>query len=291
MRTTTTARDLVARLQDAGPPLICGVVNVTPDSFSDGGRFFGHQAAVEHALRLVEEGADVIDVGGESTRPGSRRPSECEELDRVLPVIAEVVGRTGCAVSVDTSSPAVMSAAADAGAVMVNDVRGLREPGAVEAVASHAMTVCISHMSGEPGTMQLAPAYHDVVAEVATYLAERAAACVRAGVEPSSIVLDPGFGFGKTLEHNLTLLSGLRGLNALGFPVMAGISRKSMLGEITGRPVEERLPGSLAAGLVAAENGARMLRVHDVAATRDVLAVWEAVRVTTPVRRPVGVAS
>ncbi|MER6936148.1 dihydropteroate synthase [Nocardioides sp. NPDC000441] len=278
MRSTTTAGDLAARLQDSGMPLVCGVVNVTPDSFSDGGRFFARSAAVEHALRLVEEGADVIDIGGESTRPGSRRPNEHEELDRVLPVVAEVVERTGCAVSVDTSRPAVMNAAVDAGAVMVNDVRGLREPGALEAVASRGVTVCVSHMSGEPGTMQLAPAYDDVVADVASYLADRAAACVRAGVEPSSIVLDPGFGFGKTLKHNLTLLSGLGDLTALGFPVMAGISRKSMLGEITGRPVDERLPASLAAGLVAAENGARMLRVHDVSATRDALAVWEAVR-------------
>ncbi|MER6942221.1 dihydropteroate synthase, partial [Nocardioides sp. NPDC000441] len=186
--------------------------------------------------------------------------------------------------------PAVMNAAVDAGAVMVNDVRGLREPGVLEAVASRGVTVCVSHMSGEPGTMQLAPAYNDVVADVANYLADRAAVCVRAGVELSSIVVDPGFGFGKTLQHNLALISGLRRLAALGFPVMAGISRKSMLGEITGRPVDERLPASLAAGLVAAENGARMIRVHDVSATRDALAVWEAVRGISD-RAPAGVAS
>lgn len=276
--TAHAARDLVTRLHDNGPPLICGIVNVTPDSFSDGGRFYAPCDAVTYALRLVQDGADMIDVGGESTRPGSRRPSEAEEIDRVAPVVTEVVARTGCPVSVDTSRPGVMVAAAEAGAAMINDVRGLRAPGGVEAVSASGVAVCVAHMQGEPGTMQDAPSYDDVVTDVSVYLLERAAACERAGVPRAAIVLDPGFGFGKTLEHNLELLAHLGHIAAPGYAVMAGLSRKSMLGAITGRPVDQRLPSSLAAALLAVQRGARIVRVHDVAATRDVLAVWGAAR-------------
>ena len=274
--TRPAARDLVARLHDDGPPLICGIVNVTPDSFSDGGRFHTPCDAVAHALRLVREGADVIDVGGESTRPGSLRPSEAEEIDRVVPVVTELVARTRCPVSVDTSRPRVMVAAAEAGAAMVNDVRGLRVAGAVEAVSANGLAVTVSHMQGEPGTMQEAPEYDDVVTDVSRYLLERADACERAGVPRAAIVLDPGFGFGKTLEHNLDLLANLDRIVAPGYAVMAGLSRKAMLGSVTGRPVGERLPSSLAAALLAVQGGARVVRVHDVAATRDVLEVWRA---------------
>ncbi len=273
-----SARDFVARLHDDGPPLVCGIVNVTPDSFSDGGRFHATCDAVTYALRLVREGADMIDVGGESTRPGSRRPSEAEEIDRVAPVATELVARTACPVSVDTSRPGVMVAAAEAGAAMINDVRGLRAPGAVEAVSANGLAVSVAHMQGEPETMQDAPNYDDVVTDVSGYLLERAAACERASVPRAAIVLDPGFGFGKTLEHNLELLANLRHIVVPGYAVMVGLSRKSMLGAITGRPVDRRLPSSLAAALLAEQGGARIVRVHDVAATRDVLEVWGAAR-------------
>lgn len=266
---------LVRRIHDEGPPLVCGIVNVTPDSFSDGGRFVGREAALRQGLLLVEEGADLVDVGGESTRPGARPVSEQEEIDRVATVIGELVERTGCPVSVDTSRPAVMLAAVEAGAAMVNDVRGLPVPGAVEAVAASGVAVCISHMQGEPATMQQGPAYDDVVREVSTYLLGRAAVCERAGVPRGHIVLDPGFGFGKTLAHNLQLLAALEDV-AAPFPLMAGLSRKGMLGALTGRAVEDRLPASVAAALIAAQRGARILRVHDVGPTRDAIAVWTA---------------
>jgi dihydropteroate synthase len=273
-----TVRDLVVRLHDDRPPLICGIVNVTPDSFSDGGRYHDPDDAVAYALRLVREGADMIDVGGESTRPGSRRPSEAEEIDRVVSVVTQIVTRTGRPVSVDTSRPGVMVAAAEAGAAMINDVRGLRAPGAVEAVSASGVAVSVAHMQGEPETMQDAPHYVDVVTDVSDYLLERAATCERAGVPSSAIVLDPGFGFGKTLEHNLELLANLGHIVASGYAVMAGLSRKSMLGAITGRPVDQRLSSSVAAALLAVQAGARIVRVHDVAATRDVLEVWGAAR-------------
>ncbi|WP_406033178.1 dihydropteroate synthase [Nocardioides sp. NBC_00163] len=270
---------LVRRIHDDGPPLVCGIVNVTPDSFSDGGRFTTQAAAVRHGLLLVEEGADLIDVGGESTRPGARAIGEQEEIDRVVPVIADLVDRTACPVSVDTSSPAVMLAAAEAGASMVNDVRGLRRPGAMESVAASGVAVCISHMQGEPATMQDDPAYDDVVAEVSAYLVGQAEICERAGTPRHAIVLDPGFGFGKTLPHNLQLLASLADV-APSYPLMAGLSRKGMLGVLTGRAVGDRMVASVAAALVAAQRGARILRVHDVGPTRDAIAVWTAVRGT-----------
>ena len=223
-----------------------GVLNVTPDSFSDGGRFFSLDAAVEQGVRMAEEGAALIDVGGESTRPGSEAVSEAQELRRVLPVIERLRAATGAVISVDTSKPAVMRAAAAAGAGLVNDVRALRTPGALEAAVASGCAVCLMHMQGEPRTMQLAPHYLDVMGEVRAFLAARAAACRSAGLAAERLVVDPGFGFGKTVEHNLTLLRRLRELAADGRPVLVGLSRKSMLGTLTRRPPAERLAGSVA---------------------------------------------
>jgi dihydropteroate synthase len=247
-----------------------GVVNVTPDSFSDGGRFLDREAAIAHARRLAEEGADLIDIGGESTRPGAQPLSEAEEMDRVLPVLEEL--RELC-VSVDTRRPAVMKAAIASGASMINDVQALQAPDALDAVRGADCAVCLMHMKGEPATMQREPHYDDVVAEVKAFLAGRAAAAEAAGVARARIVVDPGFGFGKTVEHNLVLLTKLRELSDR--PMAVGLSRKSTLGKLTGRPVGERLAGSLTMALLALEGGATILRVHDVKETRDVIAVWE----------------
>ena len=252
-----------------------GVVNVTPDSFSDGGRFFDTRAAIDHARRLSEEGADILDIGGESTRPGAAPVSEADELARVLPVLEKL---SGFCVSVDTRRPMVMKAALAAGASMINDVRALAEPYAHEAVASTGCAVCLMHMKGTPATMQHEPRYDDVVAEVKGFLKEAVRKARFAGIGADRIVVDPGFGFGKTPEHNLTLLRSLRKFEDLGVPVLAGLSRKSTIGRITGRPVEERLAGSLAMALLAIEQGAKILRVHDVKETKDVIAVWQAVR-------------
>ncbi|MGY1642730.1 dihydropteroate synthase [Geodermatophilus sp. SYSU D00703] len=273
---TGTASPL-SRVLGAGRPLVCGILNVTPDSFSDGGRFDDLGRAVEHGCRLAEEGADLIDVGGESTRPGSRPPSLGEELDRVVPVVEALARRTPVPLSVDTSRPEVMREAVAAGTSMVNDVRALQRPGALEAAAELGVPVCLMHMQRSPETMQEAPRYRDVVAEVRTFLAQRMVACLDAGVRPEHLVVDPGFGFGKTLSHNVALLTSLDAFTGLGVPVMVGLSRKSVLGRLTGRPVGDRLPGSLAAALVAVQRGASVLRVHDVAATRDVLTVLDAV--------------
>ena len=253
-----------------------GIVNVTPDSFSDGGRLTDAQAAIGHALKLREEGADILDVGGESTRPGSTAVPADEEIRRVLPVI-EALARRGCVVSVDTRKPEVMRAALAAGAAMVNDVMALRAPGAMEAVAGSDAAVCLMHMQGDPQTMQQAPAYADVVREVEQFLAGRADACMAAGIRRERLVIDPGFGFGKALEHNLALLARLDRLAASGLPVLAGLSRKSMLGALTGRPVDQREFAGVAAHLAAVARGARLLRIHNVAAMRDALAVWNAV--------------
>jgi dihydropteroate synthase len=258
-------------------PLVMGVVNVTPDSFSDGGRFFDRDAAVAHARRLIEEGADILDIGGESTRPGAAPVSEADEIKRILPVM-EALSDVEIPVSVDTRRPAVMKAALAAGASMINDVRALAEPYAHEAVAATGCAVCLMHMKGEPATMQREPRYDDVVAEVKRFLAEAARKARFAGIGSDRIVIDPGFGFGKTVEHNLTLLRELRQIADLGFPVLAGLSRKSTIGRITGRPMEERLAGSLAMALLAVERGAKIVRVHEVRETRDVIAVWQAVQ-------------
>jgi dihydropteroate synthase len=258
-------------------PLVMGVVNVTPDSFYDGGRHASTAAAIAHARRLADEGADLLDIGGESSRPGSDAVSLDDELARVLPVL-DGLHDLALPIAVDTTKPAVMRAAIAAGAAMINDITALAASGAIDAVAASDAAVCLMHMRGEPKTMQADPAYADVVAEVREFLAARAGACVAAGIARDRIAVDPGFGFGKTVEHNLALLRELGAIAALGFPVLAGWSRKSSLGRITGRGPEERLAASLAAALIAAQHGARIVRVHDVAATRDVLAVLAAVQ-------------
>jgi dihydropteroate synthase len=257
-------------------PLVAGILNVTPDSFSDGGRFLEPARALAHARRLAAEGADLIDVGGESTRPGAEPVSAGEEHDRVIGIV-ETLAREGIVVSVDTRKPAVMQAAIAAGAAMINDVCALTAPGALAACAASGVGVCLVHMRGEPPTMQEAPAYADVVAEVREFLLARAQACLAAGIARERIVLDPGFGFGKTLAHNLQLLRALPELVATGFPIMAGLSRKSALGLLTGRAADERLPASLAAALAAVARGASIVRVHDVRETVDALKVWSAV--------------
>ena len=254
-----------------------GVVNVTPDSFSDGGRSFAPGDAVAHARRLVDEGAAIVDLGAESSRPGAASVAEAEELRRLLPVLEGLQG-LAVPISVDTRRPNVMRAALGAGASMINDIDALAARGALDAVAASDCAVCLMHKKGDPETMQHDPRYADVVAEVRDYLEARIAACEAAGIARARIVADPGFGFGKTVEHNLSLLARLAELGRLGVPLVAGLSRKSTLGRITGRPVGGRLAASLAAALLAAQGGARILRVHDVAETCDALALWEAVR-------------
>jgi len=255
-----------------------GILNVTPDSFSDGGAFFDPAAALDHARAMVAEGADLIDVGGESTRPGAAPVELEDELRRVIPLIETLASELSVPISADTSKPQVMEAAVRAGAGMINDVRALGAPGALEAARGLGVPVCLMHMRGEPRTMQAAPHYGDVVKEVRAYLASRVDACLVAGIPRKRLIVDPGFGFGKTLDHNLALLSRLGEIGDLGLPMLVGLSRKSMLGAITGRAVGERLPASLAAALLAVERGASILRVHDVAATVDVLKVREAMR-------------
>jgi len=264
-------------------PLVMGVLNVTPDSFSDGGRFLDPGAALAHAQQMIADGADLIDVGGESTRPGAPSTPGAVELERVVPLI-EKLASFGVPISADTRKPAVMRAAIAAGASMVNDVQAARAPGALESIAGAAQPValCLMHMRGEPATMQQAPAYDDVVAEVKAFLAERARACEAAGVARERIVVDPGFGFGKTVAHNLALLRALPELVALGYPVLAGLSRKAtigaLIGQERGRGIGDRLAGSVAAALAAVARGAAIVRVHDVRETVDALKVWRAVQ-------------
>lgn len=262
---------------DLDAPVVMGVLNVTPDSFSDGGDCVGLEAALAHAMQLADEGAAIIDVGGESTRPGAAPVSADEELRRVIPVIGHLARRLPVPVSVDTSKPEVMRAAIAAGASMVNDVRALRCPGALEAVAGTGVAICLMHMQGEPGTMQSAPRYTDVLAEVRDFLRGRVQRCVEAGISVSRLVIDPGFGFGKTLEHNLELLRRLGEFAGLGAPVLAGLSRKSMIGKALGLPVEQRLHASVALALLAVQNGARIVRVHDVGPTAEALRMYTAV--------------
>ena len=257
--------------------LIMGVVNITPDSFFDGGHYLSLDAVVAHAQRLIDEGADLIDIGGESTRPGAAAVSLEEERRRVLPVL-EALLSANIPLSVDTQKPELMHEAAAAGAAMINDVNGFEAADALQAMSGSDCAICIMHKQGRPQTMQQSPQYRDVVAEVDGYLWGRVAAAETAGIARSRIVVDPGFGFGKTLEHNLALLRELNRVAAAGVPVLAGLSRKSMIGALTGREVGDRVFGSVAAALIAAQHGAAILRVHDVAATRDALAVWNAVR-------------
>jgi len=273
----TPTLDCAGRALALDRPRIAGIVNVTSDSFSDGGQFLDPQRAIAHGLMLVEEGADLLDIGGESTRPGASEISADEEIARVVPVIEALAKQTSVPIAVDTSKPEVMRAAAAAGAGIINDVYALRRDGALDVAAELKLPVCLMHMQGEPRTMQEAPHYDDVVGEVKRFLADRIFACELAGIEKKRIVVDPGFGFGKTLEHNLALLRGLDQLAALGVPLLAGLSRKGMIGALTGRDVEHRAAGSAAAALIAVQRGAMIVRVHDIAATRDALAVWQAV--------------
>jgi dihydropteroate synthase len=263
---------------DLGRPAVMGVLNVTPDSFSDGGRFLDADAAVADGERMAADGAAFIDVGGESTRPGSAPVDEAEELRRVMPVIERLARRLEVPVSIDTRKPGVMRAALAAGAALVNDVGALQAPDALDAVAASGAAVCLMHMRGEPGTMQDAPVYEDVVGEVRQFLRRRVAACEASGIARARIVIDPGFGFGKTLEHNLALLAGLQELAADGLPVLVGLSRKRMIGALTGRPGGERLAGSLAAAVVAVQSGALIVRAHDVRETVDALSIVAALR-------------
>lgn len=273
-----SAEALSGRLRLRGDrPLVMGVLNVTPDSFYDGGRFQDRDVALRHAEAMIAAGADLLDVGGESTRPGAEPTPLQAEMDRVLPVVEALVAEFPLPVSVDTSKPELMRAAAAAGAAMINDVLALRAAGALETAAELGLTVCLMHMQGEPRSMQRNPVYADVVREVRDFLAGRIDAATAAGLPKERLLVDPGFGFGKSLEHNLRLLAELPALQSLGCPVLVGLSRKSLLGMLLDRPVEERLAGSLALALLAAQRGAAVLRVHDVAETLDVLRVLAAV--------------
>lgn len=264
---------------DLSTPRIMGVLNRTPDSFSDGGRFTGLDAALAQVEKMVKEGADIIDVGGESTRPGAAAVSLQEELDRVLPLVGGVRSRFQTPISIDTSKPEVMGAAVAAGAAMINDVYALRRPGALEAAVASGAALCLMHMQGEPRSMQKEPHYGDVTQEVGEFLEDRARAALAAGVPKESIVLDPGFGFGKNLEHNLTLLRRLPELATLGYPLLVGLSRKSMIGTLLGgKPAEERVQGSVAAAVIAVQNGASIVRVHDVGPTVEALKIAMALK-------------
>lgn len=257
-------------------PLLMGIVNLTPDSFSGDGLVGDVEGAIEHGRRQLEAGSDILDIGGESSRPGATPTPEDEELRRLLPVLREMT-TWGLPISVDTYKPGVMRAALEAGATMINDITGMRHPESIAAVADSDCAICIMHMQGVPGTMQLAPEYPDVVTEVRAFLASAVDQCRRAGIADQRMVLDPGFGFGKSLEHNLALFRALTSASVDSLPLLVGVSRKAMLGAITGRPVGQRTAASVAAALIAAQKGAKILRVHDVAATRDALAIWAAI--------------
>lgn len=267
---------------DLSRPKIMGILNTTPDSFSDGGSYYQSgnlsvDMALARAEQMLAEGADIIDIGGESTRPGAEPISEQQELDRVVPIVEALVERLGALVSVDTSTARVIQESANRGASLINDVRALQREGALIAAASSGLPVCLMHMQGQPTTMQKAPNYQDVIAEVSDFLNNRIAACAAAGITKERILIDPGFGFGKTLTHNLALLARLSEFADFGLPIVVGLSRKSMLGQLLNREVSERLPGSLALALAAVARGANIIRVHDVSATKDVLTVVEAI--------------
>lgn len=260
-----------------------GVINTTPDSFSDGGTLYRHsrldiERAMVRARDMVLAGAAILDIGGESTRPGAQPVSAEEEMDRVLPLVERIAAELAVVISIDTSSPALMRAAAASGAGLINDVRALRREGALEAAAATGLPVCLMHMQGEPTSMQAAPQYVDVVTEVRDFLINRVAACERLGIVRERLLLDPGFGFGKSVNHNLQLLNGLPDLASMGFPLLVGLSRKSIIGKLLGRDVEQRLPASLALAVMAVERGAAIIRTHDVAATADAVAMWAALQ-------------
>lgn len=262
----------------SGRVAVMGILNSTPDSFSDGGRFNTIEASIGQALLMREQGANIIDVGGESTRPGARQVSEAEELDRVIPVIERLTRELDIPVSVDTTKAVVMTEAVKAGAAMINDVCALQLPGAMDAAVSASVPVCLMHMQGDPRTMQAEPHYEDVVVEVRDFLNDRIAQCEIAGLNHDQIIIDPGFGFGKTVAHNLSLLHELEELTGLGFPVLAGLSRKSLIGKLLNLPVDSRAHASVALALIAVQHGARFVRVHDVAETVQAVRMWEAVQ-------------
>jgi dihydropteroate synthase len=265
------------RVIDLSRPVVMGILNVTPDSFSDGGRHASTEAALARAARIIEEGAAIIDVGGESTRPGALGVDEAVEIARVVPVIEGIAATSDIAISIDTGKPGVMAAAVAAGACIVNDIYALRAPGARGVAAAAEVGVCLMHMQGEPRTMQIDPQYDDVVAEVSAFLVRERDACVAMGIAREAIALDPGLGFGKGLAHNLELLKSLPRLAALGSPLLVGVSRKSFIGKILGRPVDERLHGGVGLASLAAAMGAKIIRTHDVAATRDAIGMVSAV--------------
>jgi dihydropteroate synthase len=259
-------------------PRIMGILNVTPDSFSDGGQWLGKSEAIQHALAMQDAGADIIDIGGESTRPGAQAVPLQQELDRVIPVIEAIASQISVPVSIDTSKPEVMREAVRAGAGMINDVCALRQDGALQAAAELAVPVCLMHMLGDPRVMQHNPVYDDVGAEVKGFLLERSKLCELSGIPAQNIVLDPGFGFGKTLEQNIDLFRGLPELVASGYPVLVGVSRKAMIGQLTGREMPDRVPGSITAAVLAVLQGASIVRVHDVAETQDALNIVKSLR-------------
>ncbi len=269
------------RQLDLTYPQVMGVLNVTPDSFSDGGQFVSKDAAIQQALRMVQEGAAIIDIGGESTRPGAEPVTEQQELDRVIPVVEALATEIDAVISVDTSTPAVMSQAAHVGAGLINDVRALTRPGALQAAKNCQLPVCLMHMQGQPESMQNNPSYSQVVDDVLSCLQQRVSDCLQEGINKEQLLIDPGFGFGKTLEHNLLLLKELQRFQRLGLPVLVGMSRKSMIGAILDKPVDQRLYGSLAAAVIAVQNKARIIRVHDVGATVDAIKVAMAVEAIT----------
>lgn len=279
---------LPTRMLALSTPLVMGIVNRTPDSFSDGGRHASLADALDHARAMIGDGADILDIGGESTRPGAAPVGEAEELDRVVPLIEALRRESEVVISIDTMKPAVMRAACAAGAEIINDVFALRAPGALDAARETKAAVCLMHMRGEPRTMQASPQYDDVSGEVAAFLSARIAACEVAGIPRERICLDPGIGFGKRLAHNLALLGSLAPLADLGFPLLTGVSRKSMFGELLGRPVDQRLPGALAAAAIAVWQGAAIVRTHDVRATADAVRVAHALRMSSPASFPTG---
>lgn len=267
----------LGRTLDFAEPVIMGIVNVTPDSFSDGGQFLNTTAALSHAMQLLDDGATILDIGGESTRPGAPDVSLEDELKRVIPIIKAIREQSDCVISIDTSKAEVMRQAIEAGADIVNDVRALQEPGAIDVVAQFPeVAVCLMHMQGQPRSMQHAPHYNDLAGEINDFFSQRIAACESAGIKQSQLILDPGFGFGKTLKHNYQILAQFNDYAKLGLPLLAGLSRKSMIGNLLNRDTDDRLAGSLAGALIAAQNGAHIIRVHDVKETADVLGVYQA---------------
>ncbi|MCF2909952.1 dihydropteroate synthase [Pseudoalteromonas sp. DL2-H2.2] len=265
------------RTLDLSTSQIMGIVNVTPDSFSDGGKYSQADSAVKHGLSLIEQGASMLDIGGESTRPGAPDVALEQELERVIPVIEGLRAQSDCIISVDTSKAEVMAAAIEAGADMINDVRALQEPGALDVAARYSdVPVCLMHMQGQPRTMQLDPSYQDLFKDILSFFESRIACCVEAGIARERLIIDPGFGFGKTLEHNFSLLGQLSYFAELELPILAGLSRKSMFGKLLNRDTDERLAASLSGALLCAQQGAQIIRVHDVKETNDVLRVWRA---------------